>query len=136
MPNNRIVRGASTWNFVKISGNPDLPGMELEAIEKHGVDGVAFREMQFRADSTPLYLQGIGVNFADMQLFVANMKNLQGTQVLLYTATGLSYNGVAIEKVTLLSTKACHVQQWLGVSFPNSYRIQWQFTVRYPYGSF
>lgn len=136
MPANRIVYGSYTWDFIEISGQPDLPGMNLKAIEKDGVDGVAFKEMEFKANSSPLYLRGLAVNLADAQLFIANIKNLQGTQITLYTATGLQYNGLVVESVTHNSTKYLHVAQWGAYTYPASYEIQWQMVVRYPYGSF
>ena len=136
MPYNRITNGFGTWDFVEISGHPDLPGQELKAIEKDGVDGVAYKEMQFSARSTPLYLRGIATDAADLQLFIANMKNLQGTQATIYTSSGIAYNNVVIENVTHNSSKYLHVAQWQGVSFPNSWEVKWQITVRYPYGSF
>ena len=136
MPYNRIVYGSSFWDFIEISGHPDLPGQTLKAIEKDGVDGVAFKEMQFSANSTPLYLRGLAVDAADLQLFIANVKNLQGTQVTLYTSSGIAYNGVVIESVTHNSSKFLHVAQWQQYTFPNSWEIKWQIVVRYPYGSF
>ena len=136
MPVNRIEFGAWAWDFVRISGYPDLPGQNLIKVEKDGVDGVAFIESEFRAESTPIYPVALAVNAADMQTWVANMKNLQGTQVLLYTATGLSYNGVVIERVSHLGAKYQGQALWYGGVFPNSYLLRWEMTVRYPYGSF
>jgi len=136
MAYNRIVFGSYTWDFLEISGHPDLPGQQLKAIEKDGVDGVAFKEMEFRAAPTSIYLRGLAVDAADMQLFIANMKNLQGTQVQLWTSAGLYYNGVVILNVTHNSSKFLHVAQWGATSYPNSWEIKWQMTVQYPYGSF
>lgn len=136
MPQNRIANVFGTWDFVSISGHPDLPGMELETITKNGVDGAGFREGQFRAEETPIYLTGIGVNYADMVNFVANMKNLQGTQATLWTSAEVAYHGVVIKRSVHLNTKAMLVQHWQGVTYPNSYRIRWQLTVQWPYGSF
>jgi hypothetical protein len=136
MPNNRIQYGSSVWNFVRMEGHPDLPGQHLISVEKDGVDGVAFVESEFRADPTPIYLMGIAVNDYDKLLFIANMKNLQGTQVSLYTADGTAYHGVVITASKLISCKFQLVCQWLGVTFLNSYKLTWQLTVRYPYGSF
>ena len=136
MPVNRIVYGSSFWDFIEISGHPDLPGQTLKAIEKDGVDGVAFKEMQFSANPTPLYLRGLAVDAADLQLFIANVKNLQGTQVTLYTSSGIAYNGVVIESVTHNSSKFLHVAQWQATTFANAWEIKWQIVVRYPYGSF
>lgn len=136
MAYNRIVFGSYTWDFLEISGHPDLPGQQLKAIEKDGVDGVAFKEMEFRAAPTSIYLRGLAVDAADMQLFIANMKNLQGTQVQLWTSAGLYYNGVVILNVTHNSSKFLHVAQWGANTYPNSWEIKWQMTVQYPYGSF
>jgi len=136
MAYNRIVFGSYTWDFLEISGHPDLPGQQLKAIEKDGVDGVAFKEMEFRAAPTSIYLRGLAVDAADMQTFIANMKNLQGTQVQLWTSAGLYYNGVVILNVTHNSSKFLHVAQWGATSYPNSWEIKWQMTVQYPYGSF
>lgn len=136
MPVNRIEFQSLAWNFVSIEGEPDLPGMETEEITKRGVDGVAFVESSFQADTTPMYLTGLAVNYAEMLAWKSSMKNLQGTQVLLYTATGVPYNGLFIKKVTLLSTKYQLVASWLGGVFPDSYKLRWQIMVRYPYGSF
>ena len=136
MPANRIVYGVSYWDFIEIKGHPDLPGQTLKTIRKDGVDGVAFKEMEFSANPTPLYLRGLAVDAADMQLFIANVKNLQGTQVTIYTSSGIYYTGVVITSVTHNSTKRLHTAMWNGTEYPNSYEIQWQITVQYPYGSF
>ena len=136
MASNRIVFNSSVWNFVKMEGHPDLPGQKLIEVEKDGVDGVAYVESEFRSDDSAIYVMGIAVDNADRQLFIANMKNLQGTQVALYTASGDLYNGVVIKDVKLLEAKFMLVCQWLGVSFPNSWKLRWQLTVRYPYGAF
>ena len=136
MPYNRIVHNSSFWDFIEISGHPDLPGQELKAIEKDGVDGVAYKEMQFSAKSTPLYLRGLATDAADLALFIANVKNLQGTQSTIYTSSGIAYNGVVIESVTHNSSKVLHVAQWQATTFTNAWEVKWQMVVRYPYGSF
>lgn len=136
MPYNRITNGFGTWDFVEISGHPDLPGQQLKAIEKDGVDGVAFKEMAFSARATPLYLRGLATDAADLQLFIANMKNLQGTQATIYTSSGIAYNNVVIENVTHNSSKLLYVAQWQGTTFSYPWEVKWQMTVRYPYGSF
>ena len=66
MAYNRIQNGFGTWDFIEISGHPDLPGQQLKAIEKDGVDGVAFKEMEFRAAPTSLYLRGLATDASDM----------------------------------------------------------------------
>lgn len=136
MPYNRIVHNSSYWDFIEISGHPDLPGQTLKTIEKDGVDGVAYKEMAFRANSTPIYLRGLATDAADLQLFIASMKNLQGTQVTIYTSSGIAYNNVIIESVTHNSSKFLHMAQWAAYTFPNSWEVKWQMVVRYPYGSF
>lgn len=136
MAYNRIQNSFGTWDFIEISGHPDLPGQQLKTIEKDGVDGVAFKEMEFRAASTSLYLRGLATDASDMQTWIANMKNLQGTQVELWTSAGLYYNGVVITNVTHNSSKFLHVAQWGPYSFSNCWELKWQMTVQYPYGSF
>ena len=136
MPANRITNAFGTWDFVEIKGHPDLPGQELKAIEKDGVDGVAFKEMQFSADPTPLYLKALAVSPADLLLWIANMKNLQGTQATLYTSTGVLYTGIIIRKSTHNSTKYLHAALWNGAVVSPAYEVQFQMTVQYPYGSF
>lgn len=136
MSYNRITYGATSWDFIEISGHPDLPGRQLKAIEKDGVDGVAFKEMEFKAAPSSLYLRALATDAADMQVWIANVKNLQGTQVQLWTSAGLYYNGVVILNTTHNSSKFLHVAQWGPYSYPNSWELKWQITVQYPYGSF
>lgn len=136
MPRNRIVYGLTTWDFIEISGHPDLPGQTLKTIQKDGVDGVAFKEMAFTAQPTSMYLRGLAINYADLQLFIANVKNLQGCQVSIYTSTETLYNGVVILNTTHNSTKFLSLAQWGANTYTNCYEIRWQMTVQYPYGSF
>lgn len=136
MAKNRIVYGLSTFDFIEISGHPDLPGRELKAIHKDGVDGVAFKEMEFVAKPSSLYLRGLATNFADLQLFIANVKNLQGTQVTIYTSTEVQYDGVVILNTTHNGSKFLSLAQWGGTTYTNCYEVRWQITVQYPYGSF
>ncbi len=136
MARNRIVYGLSTFDFIEISGHPDLPGQELKTIHKDGVDGVAFKEMEFVAKPSSLYLRGLAGDYAELQLSIANVKNLQGLQVDIYTSTEVLYEGVVVLNVTHNGSKFLSLAQWGGTTYTNCYEIRWQLTVQYPYGSF
>ena len=136
MPENQIVYGGLTFNFVSAGGNIDLPGMTLEAIEKRGVDGVAFLENAFRAEPSPIYLRVLVSSYAALQQAVADMKNLQGTQVTFYDATGLSYSGVVITNTRHTNTRRVLNATWLGTHYASGYMATFSMTMHYPYGSF
>lgn len=136
MPSNRIVYGASTWDFISIGSHPDLPGMNLKTIKRTGVSGRAYKEMDFDAEPTPIYLRAHALNFADAMDWIANMKNLQGTQVTLWDSTGQPYSGVVIESMRHTMTQAVTTAVWLGASLGAGYRLNFSAVVTYPYGSF
>jgi len=135
MPNNRIVYGLSYWDFISIKGYPDLPGMKLKTIEKDGVDGAAFLEMHFSADPTPLYCHALVETEVQMNQFVADLKNLQGTNVTLYDAVNYPHD-VVITSVRRTSTKRVTKPTWGGVSYSNGYKMTFALIVRNPNGSF
>lgn len=136
MPANQITNGFGTWNFVSIKGYPDLPGMQLAAIEKRGYSGLAFLEEAFRAEPTPIYCQTLVETALQKTQAIAQVKNLQGTQVTLYDACGDAYVGLVMKRVVHVRSTFVLRPQWLGVSYASGYRLQFSMVVQYPYGSF
>ena len=138
MATNRIYHPNSGyfWDFISIKGNPDLPGMALKPIEKAGVDGIAFKEMEFRAEPTPLYLKALADDAAAATLLVSDMKNIQGTQVDVHTSSGTIYYNVVVLSSRLVHRKFVGNPIWLGVNRTSGIRLNFALVVQYPYGGF
>lgn len=136
MPSNRINYGLFNWDFITCKGFPDLPGRKLKTIQKQGVNGRAFKQMEYDADPTPIYCTALVNTFAQAVQWVADMKNLQGLQVTFYDATGQSYTGVVIESVRHIRTKYVLNPQWGPLSYSSGYKVTHALIMTYPYGSF
>ncbi len=134
MPSNRIAYSAYAWDFRKISGVPDLAGMELKRIEKAGRSGFAFKEMGFRAKSSQIYGEYLASSLALANAFVTDMKALQGTQVTIYDALGVAWPSLVVEDVTINRRQRLYMARWQGTTYSLPYKIEMQMTVTYPYG--
>lgn len=135
MPSNRIAYSVYAWDFRKISGVPDLAGMQLKRIEKAGRSGYAFKEMGFRAESTEIYGEYLASSLGAANSFVTDMKALMGTAITLYDAHGVSWPNLVVERTNITRRQRIHLARWQGTTYTQPWIIQLQMTVTYPYGS-
>ena len=81
---NQIYNSVFSADFIAIRGVPDLPGMRLKRIEAYGVDGYAFKENAYRAEPSLLTTFSAVDTVAQAAALEGNLKNMQGTEGVLY----------------------------------------------------
>lgn len=136
MPNDRIVFGAYTWNFVSLSGNPQIPQRVLKTLQMPGVDGKAFKIMRREGSKATIQFTAVAVNLADEIAWIASMAELSGRQVQIYSSTGVSYGNQVLHEVQHVSSQKIAVGAWGATALGSDARLlTFQATTEYPYGS-
>lgn len=135
MPNDRIAYGFFYWDFVSISGLPQIPQRELKEIKMPGVWGVAFKVMSREAPEGRLTLTAAALNQADEEAWIASMSELVGRPVSIYTSTGVAYHNQVVTSVRHVSSNGIAVGAFKATSLGNVGRLLvFEMGVKYPFG--
>jgi hypothetical protein len=108
-------------------GDLDPAGITVEDITRPGLDGVAYRQLGTRGETTQLtaIVDCLGPSGADAML--SAMKGLQGTIVTIIMR-GMTYNNFLVVNFTPISRHACI---GLGGVTDGNWLVMGKFNVRY-----
>lgn len=136
MPSNRIVYGASYWDFISIRGLPALPSEQTKTIVKAGVNGYAFKSQGWLAEPAALTLTSLAANASVLASLFVDYSELQKKQVTLWDPHGQYYTGIFLDRIKIDRAQRQLLSVWFGTSYVNAWIVTTSMTVIFPYGSY
>ena len=117
------------FDFVTLTGEIDPPGPKVEAVQRPGLNGTAWRWLgykgdQFRMESTAFITQDISAH--DLMI---NYRQSVGGSYYMYDAIGNRWD-VFIEGVKIQQPKFVRFAIWFDTFYGNGYIIKSTWTLR------